>query len=91
MPVFKVAWMIDVEAHSYEEAALKAYKIHRDPEEDIIYVVVTPDKGSVLVDIDDLPRCSACKEPVNPSTLKRYRNEILGEECCWDEKLASKN
>ncbi len=42
---YRVTWIIDIDAESFEDAAKKALEIHRDNESLAIYFTITNEQG----------------------------------------------
>jgi len=33
------------------------------------------------------PLCALCSEPIDLNTAHRHEGKLIGDECCWDERL----
>jgi len=50
---YRVMWLIDIEAESFIEAAMKAQEIQRDPKSlATVFTVVDPENNGATVDLD---------------------------------------
>lgn len=41
----------------------------------------------VFADPEDWPRCSECGDGCNPQTAHNWQGKVIGDECCWDDRL----
>jgi hypothetical protein len=40
-----------------------------------------------VISVSDKPRCSLCGKEISPKTAHVHHDRLIGDECCWDERL----